>query len=180
MAKRKFHLTEEQEQELKHAYHQSKDGPTWTRYQAVRLYGTGYSAKEVMEITGCSWSSLMKWCRVYRTAGVSGLVDKRVGGNRARLTEEQMQDLSLRLHQYKPRDLFGPEAATPEGEFWTVEDLQRAVRQWYGVSYRSRTSYYRLLRLCGFSYQRPAKVFRSRREAAVMAFEEALEKNSSM
>jgi transposase len=179
MAKREFHLTEKQIKELRQAYTQSKDGPTRTRYQAVRLYGTGYPVQEVIEVTGCSRTSLMNWCRKYRTDGAAGLEDKRVGGNRAKLTTEQIDDLKERLHTYTPSHLLGPTAATADGQFWTIEDLHQAVAQWYETSYQSRTSYRRLLRLCGFSYQRPAKVFKSRRESQVIEFEEQLEKNSS-
>jgi hypothetical protein len=42
MAKRKFKLSEKEANELLSAYQQTKDGPTRTRYQAVRLYGLGY------------------------------------------------------------------------------------------------------------------------------------------
>jgi transposase len=179
MAKRQFHLTDEQVQELVVAYDACKDGPTRTRYQAVRLYGIGYPAQEVMDITGCSYSSLMGWCRAYREDGVEALVDKRVGGNRAKLTSAEIEDLNGRLRLYTPSDLFGPTAATVDGQFWTVPDLKRAVEQWYGVSYQSNTSYYRLLDLCGFSYQRPAKAYKSRSAAKIAEFEEQLEKNCS-
>lgn len=119
----------------------------------------------------------MEWCQTYRREGLDGLVDKRVGGNRAKLTATQIQGLSDRLRQYRPCDLFGPTAATDDGQFWTVEDLKRAVRQWYGVDWQSRASYYNLFAACGFSYQRPAKVFKSRRERQVVEFQEQLEKN---
>ena len=177
MAKRELQLTATQEKELVAVYRNCRDGQTRTRYQAVRLYGTGYAVKEIEEITECRRSSLMEWCRTYREAGVRGLVDKRVGGNRAKLTPPQVQEVSERLRVYTPRDLFGGETHTEEGQFWTVEDLHRAIEQWYGVSWQSRTSYYNLFAAGGFSYQRPAKVFKSRNEAQVADFEEHLEKN---
>lgn len=177
MAKRKFHLTETQQGELQRAFASSRDGPTRTRYQAIRLYGSGYEVAEIQAITGCSRSSLMGWCRQYREAGLPGLIDQRRGGNRAKLTAEQIADLSQRLRTYTPQDLFGSQAHSPDGQFWTVADLHRAVGQWYGVNYGSRSSLLRLLGLCGFSYQRPAKVFKSRSQAQVADFEEQLEKN---
>ena len=85
MAKRQFHLADEQVQELIVAYDASRDGPTRTRYQAVRLYGIGYPAQEIMDITGCSYSSLMGWCRAYRDGGVEDWVDKRVAHANSRL-----------------------------------------------------------------------------------------------
>jgi transposase len=179
MANRQFQLTEAQVQELTRAYANCKDGPTRTRYQAVRLYGTGYPTEEVMDITGCARSSLMNWCQAYRVNGIEGLIDKRKGGNRAKLNQVQVDGLRDRLQMYAPADLFGATSATESGQFWTVPDLQRAVEQWYGVSYRHPSSYHRLLNLSGFSYQRPAKVYRSRSATRVAEFEEQLEKNSS-
>ena len=147
MAKREFHLAEDQVKELKNAYANCKNGPTRTRYQAVRLYGTGYPVKEVMESTGCSRTSLMDWCRIYRTEGSAGLIDHRTGGNRDRFTQQQVDELATRLQTYTPADLFGETAATADGQFWTVEDLQRIVQQWYGVQYKARGSYHQLFAL---------------------------------
>jgi transposase len=177
MARRRFQLTDDQVRELTGAYTQCKDGPTRARYQAVRLYGTGYPVKEVIDVTGCSRSILMEWCREYRRDGVSALVDKRVGGNRARLTLAQIEQLGEQLRMYTPAELFGSLAATADGQFWTVEDLQRAVQRWYGVIYRSRSSYLRLFDLCDFSYQRAERRYKSRSEAKIAEFEIQLEKN---
>lgn len=178
MTTRQFHLTQDQVRELTSTYTNCKDGLTRMRYQAVRLYGTGYPVKEVIEITGCSRTSLMDWCRIYRTEGVAGLIDKRKGGNRDRFTEQQIAELSTRLQTYTPANLFGKTAATADGQFWTVEDLQRIVQQWYRVQYKARGSYHSLFARCGFSYQRPAKVYKSRSEAKIAEFEEQLEKKS--
>jgi transposase len=177
MARRRFQLSERQVRELTSAYSVCKDGATRTRLQAVRLYGSGYATEEVMGITGCSRTSLMEWCRAYRRGGAEALVDRRVGGNRAKLTAAELEDLKHRLTEYTPGQLFGPTASTPAGQFWTAPDLRRAVDRWYGVTYHSSSSYYRLFQLCGFSYQHPAKVYKSRSAAKVAEFEEQLEKN---
>lgn len=177
MAKRKFELSEQERKDLTQAYRQSKDANTRTRYQAVRLYGEGYPEEEIERITGCSRASLMEWCRAYRRDASQGLVDKRAGGNSAKLTKYQIEDLQQRLHQYTPRELFGVEATTADGCFWTVADLARVVQAQFGVDYKSRTSYTHLLALCGFSYQKTEKVFKSRSETKVADFEEQLEKN---
>jgi len=177
MAKRKFKLTEVERKELLQAYEVSKDVATRTRYQAVRLYGEGYSEKEIKQITGCSRTSLMEWCRAYRADHSQGLVDKRKGGNSAKLSQLQIEELQQKMHQYTPKELFGARANTADGQFWTVEDLAHMVREQYGVAYKSRTSYTSLLRLCGFSYQKTEKIFKSRNQTKVADFEEQLEKN---
>ena len=171
-------MTSAQVTALQRSYLQTKDGPTRSRYQAVRLYGSGYSVAQVIDITVCSRTSLMDWCRLYRRMGLAGLVDGRIGGNRAKLTSAQQQQLCANLQQYTPRQLFGAETATPSGQFWTVPDLKRAVVHWFGVTWNSHSSYLNLFAACGFSYQRTQKVFKSRSEVQVITFEEELEKNS--
>jgi transposase len=177
MAHRQFALSDVQAAELRQAYRTTKDGAARTRYQAVRLYGAGYSVPHIQEITGCSRTSLLDWCRRYCTSGLAGLIDGRVGGNRAKLTRAQRQTIGTKLHQYTPRQLFGGDTATRDGQFWTIADLKRAVQHWVGVTWTSNSSYLTLLTDCGFSYQRTQKVFTSRNEAQVVAFEEQLEKN---
>ena len=177
MAIRTFTLTETQTAALRQAYERTKDGPTRTRYQAVRLYGLGYPVAQIAEITGCRRTSLMDWRRLYRAHGAAGLVDRRVGGNRAKLTPDQRDVVRANLHQYTPRQLFGPTTTTPTGQFWTMPDLKRAVQEWFGVTWSSPSSYLALLADCGFSYQRTQKVFKSRSERDILAFEEQLEKN---
>jgi transposase len=177
MAKRKFKLTAEETQEILSAYKNCKEGQTKIRYQAVRLYGQGYATAEIEQITNCSRSSLMEWIKTYQMHGVQGLVDKRAGGNRAKLSKLQIEEVGLRLHQYTPGQILGDQTHSLAGQFWTIEDLQKAIKKWYEVEYGSRTSLQHLMRVCGFSYHRPEKVFKSRREAQVMEFEEQVEKN---
>ena len=177
MARRQFQLNQEQVKDLMQAYLSCKDGPTRIRYQAIRLYGTGYPVREVLEITGCSRLTLMEWHRKYGAGGVNVLTDHRVGGNRAKLSPKQIAQLKARLHCYTPADLFGTTAATADGQFWTLPDLGQAIEQWYGVCYQSPRSYLRCFERCGFSYQRPTKVYQSRKESQVAEFEAQLEKN---
>ena len=179
MAKRKFILTEQEAQTLRVRYDQSSKGATRSRYQAVWMYGNGYPVAEIEKLVGCSRSSLMNWCRTYQTCGTEGLEDKRLGGNSTKLTAAQREDLKSRLQSYTPAMMFGPQAATKEGQFWTVADVQQAVEAWYGVTYRSANSYRQLLVSSEFSYQRPAKVFKSQRPSKVAEFEEEFEKKSS-
>ncbi len=177
MAERTFKLTEKQVGELRRAYDDCTDGDTRTRYQAVRMYGSDYPLQTILDVTGCSISSLREWVRAYRTAGLAALLDHRSGGNSAKLTPEQRREVETRLHAFTPSQILGTAAHTATGQFWAVEDLQLAVRRWYGVQYQSRVSYYNLLHACGFSYQRTEKVFKSQRPLEMAAFQETTEKN---
>jgi transposase len=99
MGKRKFQLSGEQINELQGAYAQCDDGATNIRYPAVRLDGSGYAEKEVIQITGCSRRRLLAWCRSYRDYGVAGLIDRRAGGNRAKLTASEVEAIQNQLHR---------------------------------------------------------------------------------
>jgi transposase len=177
MSRHRQTLTPEAASALQAAELRAQDGPLRGRLQAVRLYGLGYPVREIQTITGCSRSRLMEWYCAYQQGGMGALTDQRVGGNNRKLTAAQRADLRDMLRQYTPRSLFGAEAATVTGQFWSLADLRRAVTQWYGVTYDSPTSYYTLFAHCGFTAQRPDGVFTSRREADVLAFEATAEKN---
>lgn len=179
MAEREFKLTAKQVGELWRAYDACSEGDTKIRFQAVRLYGTAVPLPTIRKATGCSISSLREWVRAYRVTGQAGLVDHRIGGNSAKLTSDQRQEVEARLHQFTPQQILGGSTHSPSGQFWMVEDLEVALRRWYGVHYQSRNSYYNLLHTCGFSYQRTEKVFKSQRPAEIAAFQERVEKNLS-
>jgi len=129
MAKRKFILSNEERKEVVQAYRTCKDAATRTRYQAVRLYGEGYPEEEIEKITGCSRTSLMAWCRAYREDHSQGLNDKRIGGNRAKLSKLEREELQQMLHQYTPKERLGAKASSVDGQYWSVEDLAHIVRE---------------------------------------------------
>jgi hypothetical protein len=107
MGKRTFRLPGKEQTALLGTFQAAKEGPTRTRYQAVRLYGTGYAVDEIMQITGCNRTSLMDWCRADRGQGLAMLRDHRLGGNRAKRTPVQWAELEERLHTYTPASLIG-------------------------------------------------------------------------
>lgn len=177
MSKQPTLLSDDEAGELQQAMLKSKDGALRSRYQAVRLYGLGYDGAEIMDITGCSASRLRAWDGIYRDAGLAGLRDQRRGGNRARLSGEQIEQLRGRLETYTPQPVLGAKAVTTTGQFWTGPDLASAVEQWYGVRYQSPTSSRPLFAKCGFRYQKPAAVDKSRKESDVADFTATLKKN---
>lgn len=176
MSKRIFRLTQEQANELHAAYLHCRHADTKTRYQAVRLYGLGYTVAQIKDICACSTASLMGWCRAYRDQNISALVDHRKGGNRARLKPEQIQAIQNQLHTYTPAQLLGGDPTTTGGQFWNLTDLAALLERDYGVVFDSPTSYRTLLHRCDLSYQRPAKQYKSHNQDKIMEFEETLEK----
>jgi len=176
MRTRPFRLCDEQANALQAAYLHCQDTEAKTRYQAVRLYGLGYRVQQIVDICACNPRSLLRWCRAYRDHGLSGLLDHRQGGTRAKLRPEQIEAVQNQLHRYTPAQLLGRDDCTGDGQFWTVPDLAALLKRDYGVVYQSPGSYRELLAKCDFSYQRPAKQYKSHSDVKVMEFEETLEK----
>ena len=176
MSRQRTKLTEAQVQELQAAQMSSEQAATAMRYQAVRLYGLGYPVTAIQAICRCSEPSLWEWNRKYRSQGVTGLVDRRQGGNRAALRPLEFEELQGLLHCYKPNQILGKDDYRGNGEFWRLPDLICLLEKRYGVRYKSPTSYRNLFAKCQFSYQRATQQYHSRSEHKVMAFEEELEK----
>jgi len=173
---RTFKLTQKEQAALKMAEQHCQDGQTRSRYQAVRLYGSGYAVAEVQAITGCSARRLSGWCACFRREGVVGLVDKRAGGNRAKLTPDQIEQVHTTMHRYTPSQKFGT-GKSVGGQFWTLADVRRLVKDICDVVFQSDTSYRTLLHTCDMSFQKTQGVYKNRSAQKVAEFEEALEKN---
>jgi transposase len=172
MAKRELELTAAEMAVFRQTEAQTRDGYELKRLQAIRLYGSGVSLADIMDMVGAGESTIRQWAMAYRRQGLDGLRSKWQGKNANRLTKEQRGQIQERLHQYRPVDL-----GISEGVYWTVSALHVAVERWFGVVYQDATSYQSLLRQSGFSYQRSAKIYRSQPGAAEMAaFEAELEK----
>jgi transposase len=177
MAKRQFELTQHEIDGLRRAEQQTRDVHELRRLQAVRLYGSGVSTKQIAEVVGCGRGSPRQWAMRYRAQGVTGLASHWQGGNANKLTTAQRADLAARLEQYRPDQVLPAEIRVERGSFWSINDLRLAVQQWYGVSYRSEGSYRNLLQACGLSYQKVERVYRSQPSAEqIAAFEQELEK----
>jgi len=180
MKTRSFVLSEAEANALSAAYLHCQQADTKIRYQAVRLYGLGYRVAQICDICGCSIRSLLAWSRAYRDRGLSALLDHRLGGNAAKLTSEQMEQLANQLHRYTPAQLLGKDACMGSEHFWNIGPLAVLLERDYQVRYQSKTSLRTLLGKCGLSLQRPAKVYKSHNQDKVLDFEEALEKKSSI
>jgi len=177
MANRRFKLTEEEIAAMRQAEKQTHDVRELKRLQAARLYGSGVRVAEILSLVGCGPCSPRQWASEYRRGGLAALRTKWQGGNANKLTPEQRADLATKLAQYTPDQVLASDIRVERGAFWTVSDLQTVVEQWYGVHYRSETSYRTLLRASGLSYQKVEKIYRSQPNAERIAeFTAELEK----
>jgi len=177
MGKRQFELSEADQRAFEQAEWQTRDAYELRRLQAVRLYGSGVATAEIMRMLNCSDRRIREWSQKYQDKGLAGLKSGWQGENALKLSRAQRADLKDRLERYRPDQVLSEELRISRGQFWTVSDLRIVIQQWYGVSYRSRDSYRRLLHECRLSYQHTERVYRSRPDdLAVADFEAELEK----
>jgi len=86
-------------------------------------------------------------------------------------------EIKEKVAQYRPDQVLPSEIRLSQGEFWTVSDMQVAVKRWFGVEYTCADSYRTLLYEAGLSYQRAEGVYRSKpSQTAIADFEAELEK----
>jgi len=177
MAKRKIELTEAEIAAFQQAEQQTRDVRELKRLQAVRLDGSGERVATLQRLTGCGPVSPCQWAMEYGRVGLAALGTQWRGGNANKLTAEHRRDLFEKLDQSTPQPVIATDVRRERGEFWTVSDLQIVVKQGYGVTYRSETSYRSLLHASGFRYQKVEKGYRSQPGAVRLAdFEAELEK----
>ena len=177
MNTRKFSLSESQQQALRQREGATDDVRELKRLQAVRLYGSGKGMSSVVEVIGSSSRSIQRWVRDYQAEGISGLKPGWRGENAKKLSDAQRADIVQRVQQYRPDQVLSAAMRISRGEFWTVSDVQVAVKAWYGVTYRSEDSYRTLLYEAEFSYQRTEGVYRSKpSQVELAAFAGQLEK----
>jgi transposase len=177
MAKRQFQLNAKEVEQLRQTEQQTRDGHELKRLQAVRLYGTGMSIGQIMDIHNCGESSIREWVQKYQQTGLSALRSTWSTQNASKLTGAQQTDWRTRLHEDRPDQLLPAAVRVSAGQFWTVSDLMVVVEQWYGVTYQDAGSYRNLFKRCGLSYHRAERVYKSRpSEADLAEFEAELEK----
>lgn len=131
------------------------------RIQAVFLLDEGQESLErITLITGLKQSRIFGLRRLYLQKGLKALLYQ--GSSRSWLTPRQIQELKRTLHNPQTLSRIGY-----ADSFWTTKRLADYIRLAYGVTYKSRTSYYLIFKRVQFTYHKPAKVFVKRDEAEV-------------
>ncbi len=157
---------------LRQAFKKATRGREKIRYQALWLLAKGRKRREVMEILGISKQALGDWVTRYRCAGLKSLKDKPQLGNRQQLTLNQRRRLGRLLLTKTPQQL------SLSGQFWTVNLVKQLLAREYQVTYRSETTYRKLLRRAGLSFHKPDKVNRKQNPHLIRRFEDDLKKDS--
>ena len=177
MEKRKFSLNEQEVAAFRRREAETRNVYELKHVQAVRLYGSGMAMTDIEETVGHGERSIWRWVSDYRRAGLAGLQVGWDGQNANKLSAVQRAEVKAKVEMYRPDQLLPREQRVSQGEFWTVSDIQVAVKLWFGVDYACEDSYRTLWHEAGLSYQRTEGVYRSKPSQTVIAeFEAGLEK----
>jgi transposase len=133
MQRRKFSLNDKEvaafrqrEAETRHVY-ELKD------LQAVRLYGSGVEMTDIVETVGQAERSIWRWVRAYQRESLAGLQAGWDGQNANKLSATQRAEIKHKVETYRPDQILARDRRVSQGEFWTVSDIQWAVKTWSGL-----------------------------------------------
>lgn len=146
-------LPDGEKEALDSAFSSSKSAKEQTRIQSIRLLTKGYSHTEVIEITRLSEGSLKKLIAAYRRDGIAGLRLQPHPKNNAALTDRQKKAIKKMLTtKEKPSD--ADVKVGGDEDYWSISTLRLLIKQRFGIVYKQKDSYRRLLQYCGYTYQR--------------------------
>lgn len=122
----------------------TKDSNQSRRLLSIAAALDGMSRWEAAKIGGMDRQTLRDWVHRFNTHGPSGLKDSYRRGNPRRLSSAQQVELAQIVET-------GPDPAVDGVVRWRRVDLQRVIKERFGVAYHERTIG-KLLRALGFSH----------------------------
>jgi len=139
---------------------ESKDVREVKRALSVKLVQSGMEGQSVSEMMKVSEQYVSKWKTNYSSEGAKGLLLGYQGSSNYLNESERNEIVSWISKQTQV----------------SVETLQNHLEANYGVVYRSRESYYELLKAGGMSYHKSEKVNPKRDEKVIKEKREAIQK----
>lgn len=117
------------------------------RFRALALFRKGVAQADIARQLGVSRAAVCQWLKRARKKGQTALKRKPRPGRPPKLSTTQRQALLKLLAR-------GAEHAGYATQLWTAERIQRVVVDQFGAHYHVN-HVPKLLRQCGWSYQRP-------------------------
>ncbi len=138
------------------------------RVIAILLFEDKADSEFIHTITGQNRKYASNLRRKYIRRGVDSLNDRKGKKPRALLTKGQRKEIAKVIATVTPR-AFGLEE-----DHWTTSILGYLIKEQYNVQYKSRTSLVLLFEEAKFTYHKPDKQYRARKQRVI---DEWIEKN---
>jgi transposase len=129
------------------------------RLAAIRLWDKGLGNSEVARRLAVTRQTVVRWAKQRREGGRKGLERADQIGRPPRLNATQRKQLVAKL-------LAGPEALGYQTPLWTCPRVADLIEREFGVSYHE-AHVWKVLRLLGWSPQRPTGRARERNEQKI-------------
>jgi transposase len=101
------------------------------RLLALAAVIDGMSRGEAARIGGMDRQTLRDWTHRFNNEGPEGLLDRRRGGSQRRLSDAQLTELAALVEA-------GPDVGKDGVVRWRRVDLQRVIKERFGVAYHER------------------------------------------
>lgn len=134
------------------------------RFEAIARYKEGIRQAEIARRLKVSRQSVSRWLQTHRKKGDEALRRKPRPGRPAKLDLIQRRTLLRVLAR-------GAEKAGYSTQLWTAERIRKVVRDRFGVCLHVN-HVPKMLKTCGWSYQRPTGRAKERDEAAIRRWRE--------
>lgn len=118
--------------DLRVAAAKAKDAKAARRMLAIALVLEGVDRRTAAENCGMDRQTLRDWVHRYNTEGLEGLSDRRSAGPAPRLSLDQKAELARMVRE-------GPDLAVDGVVRWRRADLQRKIKERFGVTMHERT-----------------------------------------
>jgi len=143
----------------------------YVRTQAVLLKKKGYALKQIADITEHPVVTVQAWITLYHKRGVDGLRAKqRETSAAAKLNKQQKQHIKTLITGGKPSEYGYPD------DFWSATMMRKLVKDQYKIEFKTERSYQKLMKFCGFSYQKAEYVDHRKDETNPKKFKVRLRK----
>ena len=139
----------------------SEDVRELKRACAVKMYAEGVETGRICEVLKVSDSYVSKWKIIYEREGAEGLLLK-YKGSESYLSAESREEIIRYIE---------------ECGHISTEELRDHIEKKYGVVYKSKQSYYDLLKSGGKSWHKSQKKNPKRNEERVILRREEIKKN---
>lgn len=144
--------------------HHVTDWREGRRLLAWRLFGEGMSQRQIAQTLQVTEGAVSQWIKAAHLHGEEGLYRRIAPGPTPKLSAEQQAVLPDLLAR-------GPAAYGFEGEVWTRSRVAAVIAREFGVQV-SVITVGRILKACGWSWQKPVRRAKQRDEAAISAWRE--------
>jgi len=151
----KIRATPEELAAIKFAMEKEQTPRVYKRYQALYLFLSGKTCKEVSSLIGLTDITVCNIHRAYKKDGLAVIPDKSIPGRPTRLTQNQLNELKHVILNNMPSDV-GLVTDLP----WTASLIAEYIKNKYNYTYSIRGITGMLERL-GFIYVRPTYILAS-------------------